>query len=252
VSAAGRRRAGLHRVFSYGSLQRPDVQLRMFGRTPATYPDELVGFERSVSRGPGRHANVIRSERANSRVAGKVLELSDADLERTDEYEARDGYERIEATLASGARAWVYREGPLVRTFVAKLSNMGSLCFIPIPFDPKAVFGKVRAPVRVTLAGHGYRSTIFSMSGKVGIPLRRSHREAAGLVGNEKLEVRVELDAAPRTVTVPPDLAAAKRWQALSYSHRREHVEAITTAKKPETRARRVARALQMLAKRRP
>lgn len=129
----------------------------------------------------------------------------------------------------------------------------GSMCFIPVPFDPKPVFGKVRAPVKVTLNGYTYRSTIAAMGGFC-IPLRKSNREAAGLEGGETLEVRLDLDEEPREVTPPPDLAkalrAAKawdRWQELSFTHQREHVEAIEDAKKPETRARRIEKAVKMI-----
>ena len=126
---------------------------------------------------------------------------------------------------------------------------------IPVPFDPKAAFGKARAPVRVTLNGYTYRSTIAQMGGPPFVPLRRSHREAAGLQGGETVEVRLELDTAPRIVTVPADLekalravaGATERWNALSYTHQREHVEAIDEAKAPETRARRIARAVDMV-----
>ena len=71
-------------------------------------------------------------------------------------------------------------------------------------------------------------------------------REAAGLEGNETLRVTLELDIAKRKVEPPPDLVRALKakpsvwqcWQELSYSHQREHVEAIEGAKKPETRLR--------------
>jgi hypothetical protein len=141
------------------------------------------------------------------------------------------------------------------RTVTVQLSRDGAMCSIPVPFDPKAAFGKVRAPVVVTLKGHSYRSTIFSMHGATWIPLRKSHREAAGLEGNERLRVKFVLDTVVRKVAVPPDLArelkanraAAQRWDSLSYTHRREHVEAIVGAKKPETRVRRVANTLRAL-----
>ena len=77
------------------------------------------------------------------------------------------------------------------KTFRARIVREGSMCFIPLPFDPKAVFGKVRAPVRVTLNGYSYRSTIAAMGGTVCIPLRRSNREAARLEGGESLDVRI-------------------------------------------------------------
>ncbi|MDP2323624.1 MAG: YdeI/OmpD-associated family protein [Gammaproteobacteria bacterium] len=141
------------------------------------------------------------------------------------------------------------------KTFTTKIVREGSMCFVPLTFDPKAVFGKARAPVKVTLNGYTYKSTVVSMGGAAMVPLRRSHREAAGLAGGETLEVCLELDTDKREVTPPPDLlralkavpGALARWQRLSYTHQREHVEAIEEAKKPETRARRIAGAIAML-----
>lgn len=143
-----------------------------------------------------------------------------------------------------------------VKSVKVTLKQDGAMCAIPIEFDPRKEFGKVRAPVKVTLNGHTFRSTIFSMHGETWIPLRKSNREAAGLEGTETLTVKIALDTAERTVEIPPELArefrknraAAARWEALSFTHRREHAEAIADARKPETRARRVANALKMLA----
>jgi len=92
--------------------------------------------------------------------------------------------------------------------FTAQLAFDGTMCAIPVPFDPRAVFGKARAPVVVDIAGHRYRSTISSMGG-YWVPLRRSNREAAGLRGDERVEVTLTLDDAPRTVTPPAELARA-------------------------------------------
>ena len=132
------------------------------------------------------------------------------------------------------------------------------MCFIPVPFDPKPVFGKLRAPVRVTLNGYSYRSTIASMGDGPCLPLRRSHREAAGLEGGETLRVTLELDTQKREVEAPRDLVRAlkavpgawQRWGELSFSHQREYVEAIEEAKKPETRTRRIEGAVRMVAAR--
>ena len=142
------------------------------------------------------------------------------------------------------------------RTYKTTLVLTEDTNYVPVPFDPKEVFGKVRAPVSVTLNGYTFRSTIFSMGGCMCIPLRRSNREAAKLVGNETLEVTLALDTAPRVVEPPKDLvkalkavpAAWAKWQALSYTHQREHVEAIDGAKQPETRVRRIANAVKMCA----
>jgi hypothetical protein len=141
------------------------------------------------------------------------------------------------------------------KTFKATIFRDGAMCFIPLGFDPKPVFGKVRAPVRVTLNGYTYRSTIAAMGGPPCVPLRKSNREAAGLEGGETLEITIDLDSDKREVKPPADFVKAlkaappawERWRALSYSHQRERVEGIDQAKKPETRARRIERATRML-----
>ena len=147
-----------------------------------------------------------------------------------------------------------------VKTFRATIVRDGSACYIPITFDPKAVFGKTRAPVRVTLNGFTYRSTIAAMGGPPCVPLRKSNREAAGLEGGETLNIRLELDIDPRIVEPPADLVRALKqiprawdgWRQLSYTHQREHVEAIEEAKRPETRVRRIENAVRMVAGRSP
>jgi len=141
------------------------------------------------------------------------------------------------------------------KTYKTTIVREGSMCYIPVTFDPAPVFGKIRAPVKVTLNGYTYRSTIASMGGTVCIPLRKSNREAAGLEGGETLNVTLELDRDERTVDVPDDFAHAlratphawERWEELSFSHQREHVEAIEQAKKAETRERRIATAVSMI-----
>src|SRR5262249_60872263 len=140
------------------------------------------------------------------------------------------------------------------KTFSTTIVRQGSMCFIPVPFDPKAVFGKVRAPVRVTLNGYSYRSTIAAMGGPPCIPLRRSNREAAGLEGGETLDVEITLDTEQRVVEPSREFAKAlkasppawERWKEMSFSHQREYAEAIEEAKRPETRAKRIAGAVRM------
>ena len=143
------------------------------------------------------------------------------------------------------------------KTFKTTIVRDGSMCFIPLTFDPKPVFGKIRAPVKVTVNGYTYRSTIAAMGGPPCIPLRRSNREAAGLEGGETIDVRLDLDIDPRVVTPPADFVKAlksarsawDRWQALSYSHQREYVEAIEEARKSETRRRRIDGAVRTIAR---
>lgn len=136
----------------------------------------------------------------------------------------------------------------------------GSICLIPVPFDPRPVFGKARAPVKVTVNGYTYRSTIASMGEGPCIPLRRSNREAAGLEGGETLPVTLELDTEKREVKPPADLVKAlkaatpawERWRDLSFTHQREYVEAIAEARRPETRARRITATVRSIAARPP
>jgi len=144
------------------------------------------------------------------------------------------------------------------KTFKTTIVREGSMCLVPVPFDPRPVFGKVRAPVKVTLNGYTYRSTIASMGEGPCLPLRRSHREAAGLEGGETLAVTLELDTAKREVEPPADLVKAlkatppawDRWREVSYTHQREYVESVQEAKKPETRLRRIQGASRTIAAR--
>jgi hypothetical protein len=141
------------------------------------------------------------------------------------------------------------------KTYRTTIHRDGTMCAIPVPFDPKPLFGKTRAPVKVTLNAYTFRSTISKYGEDHWIPLRKSNREAAGLEGNETLKVTLELDEAPREVTPPEDFVKALKkakawtaWTALSFTHQREHVEALEQAKKPETRARRLAKSVEMIA----
>jgi hypothetical protein len=141
------------------------------------------------------------------------------------------------------------------KTYTTTLLRDGNLTAIPVPFDPTEVFGKARAPVKVTVNGYSYRSTIAIMGGQALIPLRASHRDAAGVTGTETVQVRLDLDTEKREVRLPPDFrkamkaapGALKKWEALSYTRQREHVEAIEEAKKPETRAQRIIKAVATL-----
>ena len=116
-----------------------------------------------------------------------------------------------------------------------------------------ALGGGKRPPVTVTLGGYGYRTTVAPMGGAFWIPLAAEHREAAGLQAGQEVDVRVELDTAPRETPLPDDLAAALDedatafFSALAPSHRKEWVRWVEEAKKPQTRAARVERTAEAL-----
>ena len=112
-----------------------------------------------------------------------------------------------------------------------------------------------RPPVRVTLHKHTYRTTVARMGGRFLVPVSAEVRKAAGVTAGDELDVGIELDDAPRTVDVPPDLAAAlaeapaaaQAWEKLAYTHQKEWARSVEDAKKPETRARRIAAAVDAL-----
>jgi hypothetical protein len=115
--------------------------------------------------------------------------------------------------------------------------------------------GGGRPKVAATVNGYTWRTSIASMGGRFLLGASAAVREAAGVTAGEIHTVAVELDDAPRTVEVPEDLAAAiaahpgaaAAWERLSYSHQRQHAEAIAAAKKPETRERRIASTISKL-----
>jgi uncharacterized protein DUF1905/bacteriocin resistance YdeI/OmpD-like protein len=126
--------------------------------------------------------------------------------------------------------------------------NPGGVLFVEIPASvvKKLGAGK-RVPVRVTLNGAKYRSTIAVYGGRYYLPARKEVRDAAKLVAGGRARVSLEVDTAPRTVRVPADLARAlsaanvrPHFDAFSFSHRKEFAEWVTSAKRPETRAARI------------
>ena len=126
---------------------------------------------------------------------------------------------------------------------------------------PEAVIEQLghgrRPPVVVTLRGHTYRSTVASMGGRFLVPVSAENRSAAGVAAGDELEVTLRLDDTPRQVALPDDLAAAlarvpgasERFEALAPSHRKEHVRSVEEAKKPETRAKRVAKVVDAVSR---
>ena len=142
-----------------------------------------------------------------------------------------------------------------VQRFTGTLAEArgGGRC-VAVPFDAKEVFGSARAPVRGTVNGTPLRTRLMVYGGVTYLGLAREIREAAGIELGDAVAVELELDDAPREVTVPPELAAvldAERlrdaFDGLSFTHRREYAEWVATAKKAETRERRAAKAAEML-----
>jgi len=127
--------------------------------------------------------------------------------------------------------------------------------FIEVPARVVAALGdKKRIPVNVSINGVRYRSTIAVYGGKFYLPTRKEIRDAAKLAPGKRAQVTLEADTAARTVAVPSDLARAMTsaklrpaFEALSFTRRREHVESVTAAKRPETRVARIAKVVASL-----
>jgi Bacteriocin-protection, YdeI or OmpD-Associated/Domain of unknown function (DUF1905) len=127
--------------------------------------------------------------------------------------------------------------------------------FFEVPLDVPAAFGKARAPVRGTINGQPFRSTVAVYGGRYYLPVNRALREAAGVAAGDTVVIELEADDQPRTVDPPPDLAAAltadpeakAAFDGLSFTHQREYASWVAEAKQESTRRRRVDQAVQML-----
>ncbi|MEV6298932.1 YdeI/OmpD-associated family protein [Actinoplanes sp. NPDC051861] len=115
--------------------------------------------------------------------------------------------------------------------------------------------GGGRPKVVVRVNGFEFRSSIARMGGDYWLGVSAERRAAAGIEGGETYDVDVELDTTPRAIEVPDDLAAALAaepsaktfWDSMSFSNQRWHAEQLTGAKTAETRARRLAKSLDLL-----
>lgn len=120
--------------------------------------------------------------------------------------------------------------------------------YVEVPADViEAIGGGKRIVVRATFDEVPYRGSVVSMGGVMALGVRKAIREQLGKRPGDTVAVTVERDDQPRPIVVPDDLAAAldaagarSAFDALSPSHRREHVQAIEDAKRPPTRAKRV------------
>jgi bacteriocin resistance YdeI/OmpD-like protein/uncharacterized protein DUF1905 len=107
-----------------------------------------------------------------------------------------------------------------------------------------------KPPVRVTIAGHSYRSSIATMGGVFMVGVTNEFRRESGVAAGDTVDVDIEVDTEPREVAVPADLAEALDadpearafFDGLSYSNKRRIAEPIAAIKSPETRQRRIER----------
>lgn len=119
-----------------------------------------------------------------------------------------------------------------------------------VPADVVAAMGSGKKPqVLVTINAHSYRSTVAVYGSQFMLPLSAANRQAAGVEAGQLIDVGLDRDDAPRTVTIPDALAEALRacpgaseaFDRWSFTKRREAVESVESAKREDTRQRRIA-----------
>lgn len=137
---------------------------------------------------------------------------------------------------------------------LAEASGAGGR-WVECPFDARTEFGSARPAVVGTVNGQPYRTRLMRYGGQTVLGLTQEIRSATGVEVGDEVVVEIELDDAPREVDVPEELALAlasdaparAAFDALAFTHRKEYAQWIAGAKRPETRERRVAKAVQML-----
>ena len=125
-----------------------------------------------------------------------------------------------------------------------------------VPDEVVTALGAGKRPtVKVTVNGYTYQNTVASMGGQFMIGVSAEHRASAGVAAGDLLDVELELDSAPREVNPPQDLLAAldaepgarQRFDALSYTMRKEHTRSVESAKAEATRQRRIEKIVASL-----
>jgi hypothetical protein len=142
-------------------------------------------------------------------------------------------------------------------SFTTTLLARGPAAAVVLDDEQAAAIGEgaKRFPVVATVNGYTWRTSVARMGGEFLVGLPKAVREAAGAQAGDTVPVTLALDAAPREVDVPEALAAAlasdpdarAKFDALSYTHRKEYARWVEEAKREETRARRVEQTLAKL-----
>jgi Bacteriocin-protection, YdeI or OmpD-Associated/Domain of unknown function (DUF1905) len=155
--------------------------------------------------------------------------------------------------------------------FTVKLKGreIGVVAAISPPFDVGGVFGtRARVPVRGTINGYPFRSSLMPMGDRLHgngsstkqnsshmMPVCKALRDGARVKPGDTVCVVMERDEAERVVEVPPILkkelannrTAQANWKKLSFTNQKEIALSISGAKQEETRARRLAKAMNIL-----
>src|SRR5215475_3578537 len=134
--------------------------------------------------------------------------------------------------------------------------EVGVVSAITPPIDVPEMFGtKGRVPVKGTINGFPFRSSLMAMRGCHMMPVNKALCRGAGAQPGDIVDVVMERDCEERTVEPPVELARAlkkskqarDRWDKLSFTHKKEMANSITGAKQEQTRERRLAKIVSVL-----
>ena len=142
--------------------------------------------------------------------------------------------------------------------FKVRLHGMegSSVAALSAPFSVEKIFGtKARVPVRGTINGFPFRSSLSPMAGCHRMVVNKTIREGAGVKAGDTVSVVMQRDEEERTIEIPPALKKAmagnrkaqSKWKTLSYTHQKEMTISILNAKQEKTRQRRLAKLMEVL-----
>jgi hypothetical protein len=144
------------------------------------------------------------------------------------------------------------------KQFKAKLtgdqSRKDASAAFTLPFDTREVWGKAKVPVKVTINGYTWRSTVGNRGGIQYIVVNATARRNACVKAGDFVTIALEPDSEKREIKTPPQLRKAlgakltQTLDALSFTHKKEFIVWYSAAKKEETRVRRLEKMKQMLA----
>ncbi|MFZ1139242.1 MAG: YdeI/OmpD-associated family protein [Candidatus Sulfotelmatobacter sp.] len=143
------------------------------------------------------------------------------------------------------------------REFKTKLkgdeSRADASAYFTLPFNSRDVWGKAKVPVKVTINGYTWRSTVGNRGGQQYIVVNGEARRSAEVKAGDVVTITLEPDTEKREIEIPTALQKAlgtkltQKLDALSFTHKKEFIVWYSQAKKEDTRARRVEKMKQML-----
>jgi bifunctional DNA-binding transcriptional regulator/antitoxin component of YhaV-PrlF toxin-antitoxin module len=133
-------------------------------------------------------------------------------------------------------------------------SRADASAYFTLPFDTRDVWGKAKVPVKVTINGYTWRSTVGNRGGQQYIVVNAEARRTAGVKAGDLVTITLEPDTEKREIEIPLELRKKlgtkfiQKLNGLSFTHKKEFVVWYSEAQKEDTRTRRVEKMKQMLA----